>query len=138
MEHVCLCAVINCALTTSIVSLNNLFLPLCHTRTIYDLLSSVYTQWSQKVCNYLSVWASHSWQACCTLFHSFPFTVTYLPVRKCPYMPFLATFWSTALITFSPLLLILVSCQKETLQHVHCHVKQLCFPITKGEGIHRG
>lgn len=138
MEHVCLCAVINCALTTPIMSLNNLILPLNHTRTIYGSLFSVYTWWSQKVCDYLPVWASHSWQACCTLVHSFPFTVTYLPVWKSPYMPFLATFWSTALITFSSLLLILVSFQKETLQHVHCHVKQPCFPVTKGEGIHRG
>jgi len=36
MEHVCLCTVINCALTTSIMFLNNSFLPLYHARSIYD------------------------------------------------------------------------------------------------------
>ena len=41
MEHVYLCAVINCALTTTIMSLNNSFWPLYHARPIYDS-SSVY------------------------------------------------------------------------------------------------
>jgi len=58
-------------------------------------------------------------------------TLSHMPVWKCPYIPFLATFWSTAFITFSPLLLILVRVQKETLQHVHCHVEQPCFQLQK-------
>lgn len=44
-------------------------------------------------------------------------------------MPSLSTLWSTALVTFSPILLILVRFQKETLQLVHCHVEQPCFQV---------
>lgn len=138
MERVYLCPVMNCALTTSIMSLNNSFLPLYHARTIYDsYLLFIHGEVKKFaiICLFeLPIRDRHAahWFTC------FPFTVTYLPLWKCTYMPFLATFWSTALITFSPLLLILVRFQKETFQHVHCHVDQPCFQVTKVEGVHMG